>query len=216
MAIKELKREWCPSQLAYVKEFLLHREEELQHMPRCSVGSKATVSETDNEYVKTTDGWKLLCDCDEDGGQGAGSGGAFVVNVTSVYDEQVGDYVYTADKTKAEIESVLENGGSITCAYYEEANGERFYAGMLRDGYVDWEGNVVLHGLDGIGTRDTHRYGLRFTDNSIERLDERYFMTGRLYISSHFFMTSQNGTLWRVMIGDDGKFTAENLGAFDI
>lgn len=75
MAIKELKREWSPSQLAYVKEFLLHTEAELQEVPRCSVGSKAIVSETDNEYVKTTDGWMLLCDCDEDGGQGAGGGG---------------------------------------------------------------------------------------------------------------------------------------------
>lgn len=90
MAIKEIKREWCPSQLAYVKEFLLHCEEELQHMPRCSVGSKATVSETDNEYVKTTDGWKLLCDCDEDGGQGAGGGGLTEEQVIALIDERLG------------------------------------------------------------------------------------------------------------------------------
>ena len=76
MAIKEIKREWQPCQLAYVKHFLLHTEDDLKNMPRCSVGSRATVSETDNEYVKTADGWKLLCDCDEDGGQGAGGGGA--------------------------------------------------------------------------------------------------------------------------------------------
>lgn len=75
MAIKEIKREWSPCQLGYVKEFLLHTEEDLKNMPRCSVGSKATVSETDNEYVKTVDGWMLLCDCDEDGGTGGGSGG---------------------------------------------------------------------------------------------------------------------------------------------
>lgn len=104
MAIKEIKREWCPSQLAYVKEFLLHCEEELQHMPRCSVGSKATVSETDNEYVKTTDGWKLLCDCDEDGGQGAG-GGSSVQPDWNQNDETAPDYVknrthYAADETE--------------------------------------------------------------------------------------------------------------------
>lgn len=58
--------------MGYVKTFLLHTEEDLKDMPPCSVGSMATVAETDNEYVKTNDGWKLLCDCDEDGGTGAG------------------------------------------------------------------------------------------------------------------------------------------------
>lgn len=72
MAIKEVKREWSPCQLGYVKTFLLHYESDLQNVPRCSVGSKAIVSETDNEYVKTVDGWKLLCECDEDGGTGGG------------------------------------------------------------------------------------------------------------------------------------------------
>lgn len=80
MAIKEIKREWSPCQLGYVKTFLLHTEEDMNHMPPCSVGSMATVTETDNEYVKTNDGWKLLCDCDEDGGTGAGGGGVKTVN----------------------------------------------------------------------------------------------------------------------------------------
>lgn len=91
MAIKEIKREWNPCQLAYVKTFLLHTEEDLKHMPRCSVGSRATVSETDNEYVKTSDGWMLLCDCDEDGGQGAGGGG--VQPDWNQNDQNAADYV---------------------------------------------------------------------------------------------------------------------------
>lgn len=142
MAIKEIKREWCPSQLAYVKEFLLHSEDELESVPRCSVGSKATVSETDNEYVKTTDGWKLLCDCDEDGGTGgggsggvqtvngiapdengnvqieaggsAGSGGAFVVNA------QFDDYGnVTLDKTYAEVVQALSEGNLVFARSYD-------------------------------------------------------------------------------------------------
>lgn len=93
MAIKEIKREWSPCQLGYVKEFLLHTEEDLKNMPRCSVGSKAIVSETDNEYVKTNDGWMLLCDCDEDGGQGAGGGGGGVQPDWNQSDETAADYV---------------------------------------------------------------------------------------------------------------------------
>lgn len=91
MAIKEIKREWNPCQLAYVKTFLLHTEDDLKDMPRCSVGSRATVSETDNEYVKTADGWMLLCDCDEDGGQGAG--GTPVQPDWNQNDENAPDYV---------------------------------------------------------------------------------------------------------------------------
>jgi len=59
MAIKEIKREWSPCQLDYVKTFLLHSEKDVKDLPKCCVGSKATVSETDNEYYCTADGWKL-------------------------------------------------------------------------------------------------------------------------------------------------------------
>lgn len=59
MAIKEIKREWSPCQLDYVKTYLLHSEADVKDLPKCCVGSKATVSETDNEYVCTEDGWKL-------------------------------------------------------------------------------------------------------------------------------------------------------------
>lgn len=51
MAIKEVKREWSPSQLAYVKEFLLHWESDVKDLPACCTGSKAKVSETGNEYI---------------------------------------------------------------------------------------------------------------------------------------------------------------------
>jgi len=59
MAIKEIKREWSPCQLDYVKTFLLHSEADVKDLPKCCIGSKATVSETDNEYFCTADGWKL-------------------------------------------------------------------------------------------------------------------------------------------------------------
>ena len=59
MAIKEIKREWSPCQLDYVKTFLLHSEKELKDLPKCCIGSKAIVSETDNEYFCTESGWKL-------------------------------------------------------------------------------------------------------------------------------------------------------------
>ena len=212
MAIKEIKREWSPCQLGYVKEFLLHTEDDLKNMPRCSVGSKATVSETDNEYVKTVDGWKLLCDCDEDGGQGAGgSGGAFVVTVVSAYDEAAGGYVETCDKTKDEIKEILMNGGSVTCRYYEDDDG-LYFAGILRDASIDYDGNVVLHGLDGVGSDEAngcYRYGFKITDEGVERLGESKFKMNRLYIQYRFYMYSNNGTLWRVEIGDDGNLTTE-------
>ena len=58
MAIKELKREWSPEQLDYVKHYLLHWERDVKDLPACCVGSRATVSETDHEYVCTAEcGW---------------------------------------------------------------------------------------------------------------------------------------------------------------
>lgn len=65
MAIKELKREWSPCQLGYVKHFLLHWESDVKDLPECCVGSIATVSETDNEYIYTADGWKHSSECAE-------------------------------------------------------------------------------------------------------------------------------------------------------
>ena len=71
MAIKEIKREWSPCQLDYVKTFLLHSEKELKDLPKCCIGSKAIVSETDNEYFCTESGWKL--------GSELGGGGEVVI-----------------------------------------------------------------------------------------------------------------------------------------
>lgn len=71
MAIKEIKREWSPCQLDYVKTFLLHSEKDVKDLPKCCVGSKATVSETDNEYFCTESGWKL--------GSELGGGGEVVI-----------------------------------------------------------------------------------------------------------------------------------------
>lgn len=78
MAIKELKREWSPCQCDYVKHFLLHSESDVKHLPDCCVGSRATVSETDNEYVYTASGWKHSSECD---GNGTAIGGGVVFTV---------------------------------------------------------------------------------------------------------------------------------------
>ena len=78
MAIYETKREWSPEQLGYVRHYLLHDETDVQNLPVCCVGSKATVCVTDNEYVYTTSGWKLESECEEIlpgvGGSGGGGG----------------------------------------------------------------------------------------------------------------------------------------------
>lgn len=75
MAIKVIKREWSPCQLDYVKTFLLHSEKDVKDLPKCCVGSKATVSETDNEYYCTADGWKLGSELEGNTGGGSSGGG---------------------------------------------------------------------------------------------------------------------------------------------
>lgn len=67
MAIKEIRREWSPCQVGYVKHFLLHSEADVKDLPKCCIGSKATVSETDNEYICMADGWKNAAEYDENG-----------------------------------------------------------------------------------------------------------------------------------------------------
>ncbi len=57
MAIKEIKREWSPEQLDYVKHYLLHKESDVKDLPKCCIGSRATVGETDHEYVCAECGW---------------------------------------------------------------------------------------------------------------------------------------------------------------
>lgn len=63
MAIKEIRREWSPCQLDYVKEFLLHSEADVKNLPACCVGSKARVSETGNVYTCSASGeWAVKDD----------------------------------------------------------------------------------------------------------------------------------------------------------
>ena len=57
MAIKEIKREWSPEQLDYVKHYLLHSESDVKDLPKCCIGSRATVGDTDHEYVCSECGW---------------------------------------------------------------------------------------------------------------------------------------------------------------
>lgn len=116
MAIKEIKREWSPCQLDYVKTYLLHSEKDVADLPECCVGSKATVSETDNEYFCTVDGWKLSAEIEPGmggggsaGGGNAGGGGVFVVNAEA---DNMDDNPFNAtiDKTFAEIEEAHNAG----------------------------------------------------------------------------------------------------------
>ena len=67
MAIKEIKREWSPCHCGYVKTFLCHYEKEVADLPQCCVGSRAMVSDTDNEYICTASGWVNAADFDDNG-----------------------------------------------------------------------------------------------------------------------------------------------------
>lgn len=81
MAIKEIKREWSPEQLGYVKEFLLHSEKDVKNLPSCCIGSKAKVSETGNVYVCSASGeWAVK------GAEGVAAGCASAANKVYVTD----------------------------------------------------------------------------------------------------------------------------------
>ena len=67
MAIKEIKREWSPCHCGYVKTFLCHYEKDVADLPKCCVGSRAMVSDTDNEYICTASGWVNAAEFDENG-----------------------------------------------------------------------------------------------------------------------------------------------------
>lgn len=69
MAIREVKSEWSPEQLDYVKSFLCHYESDVAELPECCVGSSAKVSETNNEYVVSSSGkWVTRGKAMEEGG----------------------------------------------------------------------------------------------------------------------------------------------------
>lgn len=82
---KPVKQEWSSCQLDFVKEFILHNESDVAKLPACCVGSKATVTETNNRYVCCKDGkWKLESIAMSEGtGEGTGTGGAqkTIVNI---------------------------------------------------------------------------------------------------------------------------------------
>lgn len=150
MAIKEIKREWSPCQLGYVKEFLLHTEEDLKDMPKCSVGSKATISETDNEYVKTPNGWKLISECDEDGGQGAGGGGGgsggdtLMVELTGMTpnDDTGMSFNVTLSKTHAEILSAVASGTNVMLKMNDGSGWTILTLVFANPDYVLWQTTV--------------------------------------------------------------------------
>lgn len=112
MAIKEIKREWSPCQLDYVKTFLLHSEKELKDLPKCCIGSKAIVSETDNEYFCTESGWKL--------GSELGGGGEIVIlpETELTHVEAAGGYIGNIQSLPEEGKTyvVTYNGTAYDCA----------------------------------------------------------------------------------------------------
>lgn len=74
MAIREVKSEWSPEQLDYVKSFLCHYESDVAELPECCVGSNAKVSETNSEYVVSSSGkWVTRGKAIEEGGMLGGS-----------------------------------------------------------------------------------------------------------------------------------------------
>jgi len=103
MAIKEIRREWSPCHCGYVKTFLCHSEADVTDLPQCCEGSKAIVSETDNEYICTGNGWVNSAELPEDGGNnggGSSSGGASVFRVNFTIDPET--FSVIEDHTKAD------------------------------------------------------------------------------------------------------------------
>lgn len=114
MAIKEIKREWSPCQLDYVKTFLLHSEKELKDLPKCCIGSKAIVSETDNEYFCTESGWKL--------GSELGGGGEVVILPETELTHEDGSWMIptplSATPTEGKTCTVTCNGVAYDCPVF--------------------------------------------------------------------------------------------------
>lgn len=223
MAIKEIKRVWSPSQLAYVKEFLLHREDELKDVPRCSVGSKATVSETDNEYVKTVDGWKLLCDCDEDGGTGAGGGSDGALVVTFVFNEETGEI--SADKDFETVKAKVMAGEQVILNYfieYDDGIKEHFFRSLdskiVDDDTLCFIGCGYVH----ISEKNGEQYP-NFNIGTILWTSDGKFkeFTGNTYITdlsvinpkSFFLSSSTQGSekRFRIAVDDSGTLTATEV-----
>ncbi|MGN1368442.1 MAG: hypothetical protein ACI4WX_06215 [Aristaeellaceae bacterium] len=75
--VKPVRKTWSSCQLDFVKEFIVNHEEDIAKLPSCCIGSTATVTETNNQYVCGKDHvWKLKEDAMEEGpGEGGSSGG---------------------------------------------------------------------------------------------------------------------------------------------
>lgn len=56
MAIKKIKREWCPSLGDYKKDFIADTEADVASLPDCCTGSSALVIESGSVYVVNTSG----------------------------------------------------------------------------------------------------------------------------------------------------------------
>lgn len=145
MAIKEIKREWSPCQLDYVKTFLLHSEKDVKDLPKCCVGSKATVSETDNEYFCTESGWKLGSEL---GSNSAGGGSSAPTEVVIMSETE-----YAVDGSEVPITTPLsaipEVGATVKINY----NGAEYKSPVV---FVPSDGEMP----DAIGMGNTDELGL--------------------------------------------------------
>ena len=147
---------------------------------------------------------------------GGGGGGALVVTVLTRIDPDAGGFVKTADKTKSEIKEAVMKGMTVTLKDCVESGegAEPFLLAIFWDVSLDYYGNVVIHGLDGVGSElanGCYRRGYKYTDDGLETLDETWFAMNRLYISHRFHITSNNGTLWSVEVDDDGNLQVDKV-----
>lgn len=177
MAIKEIKREWSPCQLDYVKTFLLHSEKELKDLPKCCIGSKAIVSETDNEYFCTESGWKL-------GSELGGGGEVVILPETVVTVNEAQGFITTplsATPTDGATAEITYNGTKYTSSIvYASDDGIDMYAmGNLTDVGIPGGGNpdapfmVALfpNGMDGA-------YGIVMTMQEVTTVTLSIVQTG--------------------------------------
>lgn len=119
--------------MGWVKRFLLHCEADVKDLPDCCVGSIATVSETDNEYICTPDGWKHSEECVESE--------SLTAKVATLSEEKV-------DKTTLfGGDVVTKNLDAVTEGAYINIHGEAVPSSTFCYGYIDVSdasGNITV------------------------------------------------------------------------
>lgn len=149
---KPVKQEWSSCQLDFVKEFILHNESDVAKLPACCVGSKATVSETNNRYVCCKDGtWKLESTAVEEGtGEGGGTGGGGGVQLDwNQSDETKPNYVKNRTHYKEVVNLTIINETELPFIGQIESGDFIYDASSLLEelGNIDRNyANEIMHG----------------------------------------------------------------------